>query len=163
MKRSEVNEKYKWKIEDIFASDEDWERFFEDTEKSLDFAKYAGKLSESETLLKFFKANDEFDKNLSRLAVYAHVRHDEDAAISRYTAYYSKVGALNSKYATALSFFEPEMAKQDENYLTSLLSDKRFADYDYELRKIIARKPHTISEAEERLIGMSGEIGRAHV
>ena len=49
------------------------ERFFEDTEKSLDFAKYAGKLSESETLLKFFKANDEFDKNLSRLAVYAFV------------------------------------------------------------------------------------------
>lgn len=158
MKRSEVDEKYKWKIEDIFASDEEWERFFEDTEKSLDFANYAGKLSESETLLKFFKANDEFDKALSRLAVYAHMRHDEDASISKYTAYYAKVSTLNSKYATQLSFFEPEMAKQDESYLTSLLSDKRFADYDYELRKIIARKPHTISETEEKLIGMSGEI-----
>ena len=158
MKRSEVKEKYKWKIEDIFASDEEWEKSFDKTEKSLDFAKYAGKLSDSSMLLKFLKANDEFDKNLSRLAVYAHMRHDEDAAISKYTAYYSKVGALNSKYATQLSFFEPEMAQQDEGYLKSLLSDKRFADYDYELKRIIARKPHTVSEAEERLIGMSAEI-----
>ncbi len=158
MKRSEVKEKYKWKIEDIFPSDEDWEKTFDKTSKLLDFAKYAGKLSNADTLLKFFKANDEFDKNLSRLAVYAHMRHDEDAAISKYTAYYAKIGALNSKYATQLSFFEPEMARQDERYLVSLLSDKRFADYDCELKRIIARRPHTVSEAEERLIGMSGEL-----
>ncbi|MDE6868723.1 MAG: oligoendopeptidase F [Clostridia bacterium] len=158
MKRSEVKEKYKWKIEDIFSSDEEWEKTFDKTEKSLDFSKYAGNLSDSDTLLKFFKANDEFDKNLSRLAVFAHMRHDEDASVSKYTAYYAKVGALNSKYATELSFFEPEMARQKESYLNSLLSDKRFSDYDYELKRIIARKPHTVSEAEERLIGMSGEI-----
>ena len=37
-------------------------------------------------------------------------------------------------------------------------SDKRFADYDYILKKIIKRKPHTVTEKEERLIGMAGEI-----
>ena len=50
------------------------------------------------------------------------------------------------------------MAKQDEKYLKSLISDKRFSDYEYILKKIIKRKAHTISEKEERLIGMAGEI-----
>ena len=71
---------------------------------------------------------------------------------------FAKIGALYAKYSTELAFFDPEMAKQDEKYLKSLISDKRFSDYEYILKKIIKRKAHTISEKEERLIGMAGEI-----
>lgn len=37
MERSSVENKYKWKIEDIFASDEEWENYFKETEKYLEF------------------------------------------------------------------------------------------------------------------------------
>lgn len=158
MKREQVKEKYKWKIEDIFSSDEEWEKCFEKAEKSLAFAQYAGKLSLKDSLLKFFKANDEYSKTLGRLAVYAHMRFDEDMGVSKYNSYQSKIGALWAKYATELSFYEPEMAKLDDGYLKALIADKEFSDYDYELKRIIAGKPHVISEAEERLIGMAGEV-----
>lgn len=158
MKREQVQEKYKWKVSDIFADDGEWEKTYELAEKSLKFSDYAGKLSDKATLLKFLKENDEFDKLLEKLAVYAHMRRDEDASVSKYNSYYAKIGALGSKYSTQLAFFEPEMAQLDESYLKDLIADKRFADYDYEIGKLIKRKPHVISEAEERLIGMSGEI-----
>lgn len=157
MIRDQVSKKYKWSIEDIFASDEDWETAFESLQKSLNFSVYEGKLSNADVLLKFLKENDEFNKNLERLAVYAHMRHDEDANVSKYGAYYSKVVSLETKYATELAFFDPEMAGQSEEYLNSLIADKRFSDYDYELKRIVERKPHVLSQAEERLIGMSGE------
>lgn len=158
MKREQVEEKYKWSIEDVFSSDEEWEKAFEKAEKSLDFSKYSGKLSDADTLLEFLKEVDKYNANLERLFVYAHMRHDEDADITKYGAYYSKVVALNSKYATELAFFDPEMASEDEGYLKSLIADKRFSDYDYDLKRIIDRKPHVLSHAEERLIGMSGEL-----
>ncbi len=158
MKREQVKERYKWKIEDIFSSDEEWEKCFENAEKCLDLAKYAGKLSSKTTLLKFLKENDEYGKTLERLAVYAHMRNDEDRGISKYSSYKSKVGALWAKYATELSFYEPEMAKLEDDYLNSLISDKEFSDYDYDIKRIIKGKPHVISEAEERLMGMAGEI-----
>lgn len=158
MKREQVKEKYKWKIEDIFSSDDEWEKCFEKAEKSLAFAQYAGKLSLKDSLLKFFKANDEYSKTLGRLAVYAHMRFDEDRGVSKYNSYQSKIGALWAKYATELSFYEPEMANLDDGYLKALIADKEFFDYDYELKRIIAGKPHVISEAEERLIGMAGEV-----
>lgn len=158
MKREQVKEKYKWKIEDIFPSDEEWEKCFETAEKSLTFSRYAGKLSDNATLLKFLKENDGFGKNLERLAVYAHMRNDEDRGVSKYSAYKSKIGALWSKYATELSFYEPEMVKMPDGYLDALIADKDFADYDCDLKKIKRNKPHVLSEAEERLIGMAGEI-----
>ena len=158
MKRSEVKEQYKWRIEDIFSSDEKWEESFKQAEKAITFSKYAGKLHDSDTLLKFFKDSDEFDKLVSKLGVYAHMRHDEDAAISKYNAYYAKIGMLYTKYSTEISFFDPEMAKLDEAYLKGLIADKRFADYDYILKRILERKPHVLSEPEERLVSMTGEI-----
>lgn len=158
MKREQVKAKYKWSIEDIFASDEEWEKSFEELSDSIDFSKYEGKLSDADVLLKFLKAVDKFNADFERIFVYAHMRHDEDAGIAKYAAYYSKVVALNSKYATELAFFDPEMAAQDESYLKSLIADERFSDYDYDIKRIIDRKPHVLSHAEERLIGMSGEL-----
>ncbi len=158
MKRSEVKERYKWKIEDIFATDEEWEKSFDKAEKSIDFEKFAGKLGDCDTLLSFYKHIDEYNKLLEKLFVYAHMRHDEDSAVEKYSAYYSKVSSLEVKYSTALSFYEPEMSRLDESYLRNLIADKRFKDYDYILKRIIAAKPHSVSEAEEKLVGMSGEV-----
>lgn len=158
MKREQVKEKYKWKTEDIFSTDKEWETTFENTEKSLNFSDYAGKLSNSDTLLEFLKKNDDCNRALERLYVYAHMRHDENIGDSKYSAYYLKICSLATKCATELSFFEPEMSEQKESYLKSLLKDERFSDYDYELKRTIARKPHTLSQPEEKIIGMSGEI-----
>ena len=158
MKRNEVKTEYKWKVEDIFTTDEEWEKEFSRLEKNIDFSRYAGKLSDSETLLKFFKADDEFGKAFDKVAVYASMKHDEDSAVSKYAAYDAKVYSLYTKYATEQAFFSPEMAKQSDEYLASLLKDKRFADYDYILKRIIKGKPHTVSEQEEKLVSMAGEV-----
>ena len=37
MKREQVKERYKWKIEDIYPSDEEWEKDFENLQSRLDF------------------------------------------------------------------------------------------------------------------------------
>lgn len=158
MKRSEVKQQYKWAIEDIYASDEEWEKDFEKAEKSINFSEYSGKLGDSDTLLKFLKEDEKLGKIIERLAVYSHMRHDEDAGNTKYGAMYARIGSLFAKYSTEMAFFDPEMAAQDEKYLKSLIADKRFSDYDYMLKRIIDRKPHVLSEAEERLIGMAGEI-----
>ena len=158
MDRNQVNERYKWKTEDIFATDEDWEKTFETLQNSVNFSKYSGKLNNKETLLEFFMANDKFNFDLIRVYVYAHMRHDEDAGISKYNSYYLKACSLETKCATELSFFEPEMAAMPEEYLKSLLSDKRFSDYDYDIKRLIARKPHVLTQEEEKIISMSGEI-----
>ena len=157
MERNQVEQRFKWNTDDIFPSDEAWEKAYAEAEKEINFSQYAGKLGNRSDLLAFLKANDEFLKKVERVFLYASMKHDEDTRISKYTAYSSKCDALISKYSAELAFFEPELALQTEEYLNSLVADKDFSDYDYTLKTLIKRKPHVIPEAEERLVALAGE------
>ncbi len=158
MKREEVQLSRKWRIEDIYPDDGEWESDFKKAESMLDFSAFAGRLSDRETLLKMLKYNDETVQLLEKLGIYAHMRHDEDSSDPKYTAFDARMGGLFSKYSVETAFFEPEMAKLDEAYLESLIADEDFSDYDYQLRLILKSRPHAISEQEEKLIGMAGEV-----
>lgn len=158
MKREQVEEKYIWNIGEIFATDGDWENELDSVSKEINFSAYAGKLGDKKTLLRLYKNIDAVEMRLERLAVYAQMKRDEDATVSKYGAYFDKICALFSAYATEMAFFEPEMAAQDEKYLEGLLSDPEFSDYNYQIKRLIARKPHVLSEDCERLMGMAGEI-----
>ena len=60
MERKEVKLNYKWKTEDIYASDEEWESALEGANNSLGFDVYAGKLGDRDTLLDYYKKVGDF-------------------------------------------------------------------------------------------------------
>lgn len=157
MERNQVEQRLKWNTDDIFPSDEAWEKAYAEAEKGIAFSQYAGKLGDREQLLSLMKANDEFSKKVERVFLYASMKHDEDTRESKHNAYNARCMALISKYSAEMAFFEPELAAQSEEYLNSLVADKDFSDYDYMLKTLIKRKPHVIPEAEERLVALAGE------
>lgn len=157
MERNEIQEKYKWQITDIFPSDEDWERVYEETEKKLDFSAYKGTLDSCDNLLKFFIARDEVTADINRLYLYASMRHDEDVRVTKYNAYDSKMGSLVSKFMTELAFSEPELTALPIETLVAFSESEALKDYDYALRLLIKSKEHVLSEAEERILALSAE------
>lgn len=158
MKRQEVSEKYKWKLSDIYSSDEKWEEDLKKAQEENNFSRFAGKLGDKGELIKFFRTNDEYCKRLDKLVAYAQLHNDEDRDVEKYRIMFSKIYSLFTAFSTETAFFEPEMSKLDGKYLNSLLSDPAFSDYDYQIKKIIDRKPHAVSEAEEKILGMAQEI-----
>lgn len=157
MEREKVQDRYKWNVKDIFESDEQWEKAAEELDSKLYFSAYQGKLGDKATLLKYLKENDELTIRLELIAVYANLKRDEDTRKTKYNSYSSKVDMIFSRYCAATAFFEPEMAALDENYLKELIADKAFSDYDYQLKLLLKRRSHVISEKEERLIALSSE------
>ena len=157
MERNQVETKYKWKITDLFETDEDWERAFAEADGLIDFSEFAGRLGDKRQLLAMLKKSDELSRKIERVFLYASMKSDEDKRISKYTAYDSKCAALYSRYSAAMAFFEPEMAAQSEDYIKSLIADKDFSDYDYMLSLLLKRKKHVIPEEQEKLVAMAGE------
>ncbi len=157
MERDKVQDKYKWKVSDVFSSDEAWEKAVEELDSRIDFSAYQGKLGDKSVLLKYLKANDELIILLERVAVYANLKRDEDTRKAKYTSYSGKIDMIFSRYCAATAFFEPEMAVMDEAYLKELIADKNFSDYDYQLKLLLKRRSHVVSEKEERLIALSSE------
>ena len=157
MDRKEVKTQYKWKVEDVFSCDEDWEKKAEELYGRLDFSKYAGKLGDRATLLSYLKELDSLTIELEHIAVYANLKRDEDTRVAKYNAYSGKIDMIYSRYCTATAFFEPEMASLDEKYLQSLVKDKDFSDYDYQIKLLIKRRAHVVSEKEEKLVALASE------
>lgn len=72
--RSEIDKKYKWNIEDMYADEKIWEKDVKDAlEGAKDFAKYQGKLTDSaDILLEALKAQDEIWQKVEKAYVYSH-------------------------------------------------------------------------------------------
>lgn len=158
MERSEVERKYRWKTEDIFPSDEAWEESYQKTEASISLHEWAGELKDAASLAAFFKQQEQVGRAIERLYLYAHMRHDEDARISKYTAMQSRAMSLYVRLSSEIAFVEPELTALDESVLQSFVQDERLADYDYYLRQLIRNKKHVLSAAEEKILALGGEV-----
>ena len=161
MERTEVAENMKWKTSDIFPSDEAWEKEFKDLEATClnyDVSVFYGKLHEKETLLKCLKPMDEMERRLEMVYLYAHLRHDEDLRVAKYTSAQARVIGMFSQVFAKVAFVEPELTALDEKTLQSFIDDPDFAEYEYRLRKIAKSKAHVLTEKEERLLALASNV-----
>ena len=163
MERNEIPQNLKWNVADIFASDEDWEKEYKAVEAAYsdyDFTPYKGKLGDKKVLLQCFELSDTISRKIEKVYIYAHLRHDEDLRIGKYTSAYAMVCGLISKIFAQLSFVEPELTALSDETLQGFINDPDFAPYEYRLRKIMAGKAHVLSEAEEKLLTLGGDVMR---
>lgn len=163
MERKDVAENLKWKLTDIFPDDDAWEAEFKaiDEEYSkFDFAQFKGKLHNKADLLACFEASDTLSRRIEKLYLYAHMRHDEDVRISKYTSANARVGAMISRLFAQMSYVDPELTTLDDSVLQSFIDDPDFAAYEYSLRKVAKSKAHVLSEGEEKILALSGDVMR---
>ena len=158
MERSEVQEKYKWKISDVLSGDEEWEKRFAELEGKIDFAKYRGTLNTAENVLAYFRAEEAFETDMMRVYLYAFMRHDEDVRVTRYNSYMAKIMNLATRVSAETSFAMPELSALPDETLAAFAKDERLRDYDYVISRIIARKKYTLSEAEEKILAQTDEV-----
>ncbi len=163
MERNTVAENLKWRTTDIFPSDEAWEKEFKDIENTYgnyDFSVFKGKLHDKGTLLDCLKLNDAISRRIEKVYIYAHLRHDEDVRVAKYTSATAQVLALLSKIFAEFAFVEPELTALDEGVLQGFIVDPDFSDYEYRLRKIAGAKAHVLTEKEEKLLTLGSDVMR---
>ncbi|NLJ97269.1 MAG: oligoendopeptidase F family protein, partial [Clostridiales bacterium] len=160
-KRSEVDKKYTWAIEDLYVSDELWKEEYDKLSKMLPkVSEYKGKLSESaKSLLDFLKLSDELQMMLERVYVYANQKYHEDTGNSVYQDLSDKAGVLLVQLDSAFSFATPEILSIPEALLAQFMKEEEgLKTYDFYLKDILRRKPHILSEEVEELLADAGEM-----
>ncbi len=163
LERKDVPENLKWKVTDVFENEDAWEQEYKQIEAeyaSFDFSKFKGKLNDKATLLACFGYSDTLSRRLEKLYLYAHLCHDTDVRVAKYTSAYAKVSALISKVFAEFSFVDPELTALDDETLRSFIADPDFSAYEYRLQRIMASKEHVLSEGEEKLLTLAGDVMR---
>ncbi len=161
MERKDVPQNLTWKIEDMFESDEAFEKEFkrvQDAYVNYDFSIYSGKLSDKKTLLECLQCVDKVARELEKLYLYANIRQNEDVRVAKTNAALSQVGALFSKIFAEVAFVEPELTALPDEILNAFIADLDFKDYDYRLKRIAQSKKHVLSAEAERLLALGGDV-----
>ena len=164
MKRSEVPTEHTWDLTDIFASDEAWAAENEAMKDLVpQFAAYQGKLGESaQTLLNFFKLEDEASLRLSKLHGYASCKGDQDTADGFYQDMRGKAMGTMVAISSATAFASSEIMAIDEEKLNSFYAElPALEEYRRSIYQIRRRAAHILSPAEEALLASAGEMANA--
>lgn len=162
--RSEIADEYKWKLEDMFVSDEQWEKECEKAkELAKELAEFEGKLAESaDRLLAYWKKHDELIYYVSRVYCYASQRYDQDTAVAQYQAFKNKAESAWVEAMSAESFAAPELLAIDEDTLEAFYHEnEELVKYKRVIDEIRRTREHILSAAEERIMAEAGEVTSA--
>lgn len=161
LKREEIQERYKWDLDKIYSSDDDFEKDFTELKSILpSILNYSLKISNSSNeLLECLRLKDEINKKLEKLYVYSHMKRDEDNSNVKYQALAQRVEGLNVEVEEKLSFIVPEiLAIPDQNIKAFLEENEELLVYGHYLEDILRSTAHVLSPEQERIVSMTGEI-----
>lgn len=159
--RSEIEEKYKWNLQDIYTSDEKWEEDFKWIEEKLpDYKMFEGKLHENpDTLLNCLKFDDSIGMKLERLHLYSMLARDADLRDNKYQAMDDRIKTLYSNVTAASSFIRPELLQiPDKKLLEMINSNNELRVYEHSIKNLLRTKSHTLSHSEEKILALASEI-----
>ncbi|MEA4815236.1 MAG: oligoendopeptidase F [Lachnospiraceae bacterium] len=162
--RKESDPKYTWKIEDIYMTNEAWQKDFETVSKKLpSLKKFKGTLTSSAAnLLICLKAINEVSLVIDKLYVYSNMRFHEDSTNAFYQALSEKAEMLLIRFASETAFITPEIAELTEAKAKEFLaSDSELNIYSHFILNILRKKDHTLSPECEELLAKTGEISEA--
>lgn len=161
---SSTEDRYHWRLEDIFASEEAWEERFKQIEPVLTtLVAYRGRVAESaETLLEVLRTQDKLGELLEPVVVYAKMRLDEDNRDTLRQQRFDRALALATRIESETAFILPEILAVPTDTVARYLQevpDLRL--YERYLNVLLRRKAHILSADEERILALAGEVAES--
>lgn len=160
MKRSEISDEYKWSVKDLYSSDELWNNDYEKALKSTqEKSSFEGCVMDSaDTLADALSESEKDDYITERLYVYAFMRYYEDTSDGIYQQMSGKAQMLAVKMSEKYSFLVPEIMAADDDKVARFLDSDKIKPYRHLLCDMLAKKEHTCSQKEEKLLAMASQM-----
>ncbi|QCC49744.1 oligoendopeptidase F [Halapricum salinum] len=159
--RSDIETSYKWDLESLYASDEDWEDAFEHAQDRItELSAFDGRATEdAETLLETLETFEEVMRLVENVVGYARMRRDEDTRDSDYQALFARAQSLYSEASSAASFLDPEIQDCTREEIENMIDDEPALEaYEHYFDDVLRMKDHTRSAEVEELLADLGEV-----
>ena len=147
--------KIEWNLAEIYDSLDVWRADKVHLEKQVEgLSRFKGRLGESAAVLsEALDAISTTEKDLVRLYVFAFLKADEDRRVAEAQERRGAATLLLAAFEEATSFVSPELlrvgAATIEGYLDG---EPRLARHAFNVRNILRKEPHTLSDEAEAVI-----------
>jgi oligoendopeptidase F len=157
--REDIDTKYKWNLEDLYSSVDDWQKDVKAIESRIpEITEFQGKLSESsQNLLTTLENMYSIYKNYYKLSSYSSRLKDQDLGNSTNESLAQQASNLGTKLSEAASYFDPEVLEIDKETMDKFYNEQpALAEYKIILDNVQRLREHTLTESEEKIIASYG-------
>lgn len=156
-----VNTSTYWKLEDLYTSDNEWEKDLNKFKKDTNELKnYIGKVTNSKTHLNFaLDINEKLNKKLEKLYGYVKLKQDINKNDYKYLDMKNKISNYYNEYSKVCSDLELEILKLSDSDYKKIISDTKIKkNYGIYLENIRKNKKYYLDEKIEELLCDTSKI-----
>lgn len=161
--RDQIATEDTWDLTTIYPTDEVWEAEYIAVPAQLQSAAaFRGRLGEGPAVAReALDAIFSLQHQITRLAVYASLRRDEDSTSMEANARYERAIVASIQAGEALAFLQPEILALLDDVLAGLIAAPELATYKHLLEDLERRRAHVRSEEVEEVLARFADIARA--
>lgn len=162
--RDEVPKEFRWRLEDMYPSIDEWEKDYRWVKDNLpNLEEYKGRLGDSaDNLLQGLDLDVSLMQKVDKLFSFARMQKDQDNGNTHSQGLVDRAQGILVEYDGATSFLVPEILNIPEEKLNEYMDSlKELEPYRHFLGDIMRKKEHILSDKEERILAMAGEIAAA--
>lgn len=157
MKREEISNEFKWRMEDVYSDENLWREDIEKVEKLLPgLTKMQGKICENKDNFKHtIELINEIEFLVEKIYFYANQKYHENLGNGRYQSFSDESVALLTKFYAASSFVEPELLAQSEDLINAYLTENKMDSYKHYFEDLFRQKSHILSRDAEEILALT--------
>jgi oligoendopeptidase F len=159
--RDNIDEKYKWNLDEIYPSVEAWQKDKEKIKERLpQITKFKGQLGVSGSKLKeAFETFFMIRKEYSKAAGYAARLSDQDTRESEPQAMKQAIRQLGTEFSKAAAYINPEILSIPKDKMDGFFKEEAGLEtYRHIIDDIQRSRDHILSEDQEAIIAEAGRM-----
>lgn len=164
-KRSEINEEFKWRMEDVYENEDLWRNDIEEANKLFpELAKMQGRIAKSAENFKYtIEIMTKIEMIVDKVYFYANQKYYEDLGNSKYHTFSDEAMELYTKLYTVNSFVEPELLEIPKDIIDRYLNENDMEDYRQYFDDLFRQKEHVLSAEMENVLARTQEFSNGPV
>ncbi|WPK11401.1 oligoendopeptidase F [Lysinibacillus louembei] len=162
LKRSEVNITETWNLDDLFATEQQFDQAIEDVKAyaSTTEATYTGNIVNADKAVAVIAAYEKFLEQMMPITTFAFLAQSTDQTNSESQLRSAKISQLSASLNSQLSFIQSELLQLDEATLRQ--AGQLAPHYAHFIDKLLRQKPHQLHpDAEKALASFGTTFGAA--
>ena len=152
--RDQIDDKYKWDLSVLYASNNQWEEDYRKVEGGLPrLLEFKSALHDARKLEQFMKVYIDHSVTKENLYVYANVRFYEDTRNAVYEDMKGRIELLATKISAETVFIKKELSSLSLDDIDAIIRENaKLAGYRFFLEGYARYHPHILSEETETVL-----------
>lgn len=166
LKRSEIDNKYKWNMNDFYSDWSEWDRELEELKAMMkEIPQYKGKIKEdSKKFIELIQLEEKMGRLLDKLYVYVYMLKDLDSKDETSSVKLQEIQSVYTEYSVSAAWITPEILEIPQVTMEKWIEENpELKDQRFGLMEIYRLQGHVLDEGKEKLLSYYGQyMGAPH-